>query len=60
MEDWEDFYEGWHRVIYAKTAEDFIYEWDALQDVYNQEKPFTLIYLVDKLIAPLRRRFVTY
>ena len=60
MDDWVDFYEGWHRVMYAKTAEDFEYEWDALQEVYNQEKPFAITYLADKLIAPLRRRFVTY
>ena len=46
--------------MYAKTAEEFAYEWDALQEVYNQEKPFAITYLADKLIAPLRRRFVTY
>ena len=59
-DDWEDFYEGWHRVMYAKTEEEFTYEWDTLQDVYNQEKPFAIAYLADKLIHPLRRRFVTY
>ena len=60
MNDWKDFYEGWHRVMYATTAEMFTYEWDTLQEVYNQEKPFAITYLADRLINSLRRRFVTY
>ena len=60
MDDWEDFYTGWHRVMYAQTADEFMYEWDALQNVYNQEKPFAMTYLADKLITPLRHRFVSY
>ena len=46
--------------MYASTADEFMYEWDALQNVYNDEKPFAMTYLASKLIAPLRRRFVTY
>ena len=31
QEDWEDFYAGWQRVMFATTLEEFTIEWDAMQ-----------------------------
>ena len=59
-EDWEDFYAGWQRVIFATTLEEFTIEWDALQEVYREDYPTAIIYLADKLINPLKHKFVAY
>ena len=59
-EAWDDFYQGWHRVMYTTTQEEFTYEWDALQEVYSYDYPFAVTYLVAKLMTPFKRKFVTY
>lgn len=50
-EEWQKFYEDWHKVLFAVTEAIFEEKWEYLQRTYDQVHWLPLMYLEDDLLA---------
>ena len=50
-EEWQKFYEDWHKVLFATTEAIFKEKWEYLYHIYGQAHWLPLMYLEDDLLA---------